>query len=114
MSLSRRRFVQGVATAGALTLSAPYVRAQSSGTIRIGLLGDKTGPVASGGIDMERAMLMYLEERKYMMAGRKVELFSVDCASNPTTTRTKAQELVEKNNVHVYIGPLAAFEALAI
>ena len=55
MSFSRRRFVQGVATAGALTLSAPYVRAQSSGTIRIGLLGDKTGPVASGGIDMERA-----------------------------------------------------------
>ena len=55
---------------------------------------------------------MYLEERKYMMAGRKVELFSVDCASNPTTTRTKAQELVEKNNVHVYIGPLAAFESI--
>lgn len=28
--------------------------------------------------------------------------------------RTKAQELVEKNNVHCIIGPLAAFEALAI
>jgi branched-chain amino acid transport system substrate-binding protein len=114
MSLSRRRFVQGVATAGAVTLSAPYVRAQSSEAIRIGLLGDKTGPVASGGIDMERGLLMYLEERNYVLAGRKVELFSVDCASNPTTTRTKAQELVEKNNVHCYIGPLAAFEALAI
>jgi branched-chain amino acid transport system substrate-binding protein len=114
MSLSRRRFVQGVATAGAVTLGAPYVRAQSGGAIRIGLLGDKTGPVASGGIDMERGLKMYLEERNYVMAGRKVELLSVDCASNPTMTRTKAQELVEKDKVHCYIGPLAAFEALAI
>ena len=30
------------------------------------------------------------------------------------TARTKAQELVEKNNIHCIIGPLAAFEALAI
>jgi branched-chain amino acid transport system substrate-binding protein len=29
-------------------------------------------------------------------------------------TKTKAQELVEKNKVDVIIGPLAAFEALAV
>ena len=57
---------------------------------------------------------MFLKERDYTLAGRKVELFVVDSAVIPTTTRTKAQELVEKNNVQVYIGPLAAFEALAI
>jgi branched-chain amino acid transport system substrate-binding protein len=114
MHLSRRRFVKGAAGIGVAAVSAPYVMAQGNDEIRVGLLADKTGPVASGGIDMERGMMMFFEERKYMLAGKKVNLTSVDCASNPTTTRSKAQELVEKDNVHCFIGPLAAFEALAI
>jgi len=114
MHVSRRRFVQGAAGFGVAALSSPYVKAQSSEEIRVGLLADKTGPVASGGIDMERGMMMFFEERNYTVAGRKVNLISVDCASNPTTTRSKALELVEKDRVHCYIGPLAAFEALAI
>jgi branched-chain amino acid transport system substrate-binding protein len=39
---------------------------------------------------------------------------TADTAGVPATARTKTQELVEKNNVHCLIGPLAAFEALAI
>ena len=35
----------------------------------------KTGPLASGGIDMERALVQYLKERNNTLAGRKVELF---------------------------------------
>ena len=114
MRFTRRRFVQSAATLGATVIGAPYVSAQTTDEIRIGLLADKTGPVASGGIDMERGLMMFLEERGYVLAGKKVTLLSVDCASNPTTARAKAQELVEKDNVHCYIGPLAAFEALAI
>lgn len=114
MRFTRRRFVQSAATLGASVIASPYVSAATTTEIRIGLLADKTGPVASGGIDMERGLMMFLEERNYMMAGKKVNLISVDCASNPTTARAKAQELVEKDNVHCYIGPLAAFEALAI
>jgi branched-chain amino acid transport system substrate-binding protein len=41
-------------------------------------------------------------------------LIVADTAGVPATARTKAQELIEKNNVHAIIGPLAAFEALAI
>jgi branched-chain amino acid transport system substrate-binding protein len=48
------------------------------------------------------------------MSGRKVELVTGDTAGVPATARTKTQEMVEKNNVHCLIGPLAAFEALAI
>jgi branched-chain amino acid transport system substrate-binding protein len=69
---------------------------------------------ASGGIDMELALNMFLKERDYTMSGRKVELVTADTAGVPATARTKAQEMVEKNNVHCLIGPLAAFEALAI
>ena len=34
-----------------------------------------------------------------------------DTGGNPAGAKTKAQELVERNKVHVIIGPLAAFEA---
>jgi branched-chain amino acid transport system substrate-binding protein len=49
-----------------------------------------------------------------MIAGRKVELFVADTSGQPAIAKTKTQELVEKDKVHVIIGPLAAFEALAI
>jgi branched-chain amino acid transport system substrate-binding protein len=115
MTISRRQFVSTVAGAGVATMASPgFVFAQTSDPIRIGLLAAKTGPLASGGIDMELALTMFLKQHDNTIAGRKVELFSSDTAGVPATARTKAQELVEKNNVHCIIGPLAAFEALAI
>ena len=114
MSISRRQFVS-VAGAGIASMVAPSPSlAQSSEPIRIGLLAAKTGPLASGGIDMDLALTMFLKERDNALAGRKVELIVADTAGVPATARTKAQELIEKNNVHCIIGPLAAFEALAI
>src|ERR1700730_14259076 len=96
-------------------MTAPHlVFAQNSGPIRIGMLGVKTGPLASGGIDMELGMTMFLKERDNTIAGRKVDLIVADTTGAPATARSKAQELIEKNNVHCIIGPLAAFEALAI
>jgi branched-chain amino acid transport system substrate-binding protein len=115
MSISRRKFVKGAASAALATVSAPaIVRAQGAGPIKIGLLTVKTGPLASGGIDMERALVMYLNERKNELGGRKVELLTTDTGGVPATARTKTQELIEKDNVNCIIGPLAAFEALAI
>jgi branched-chain amino acid transport system substrate-binding protein len=96
-------------------MTAPHlVFAQNGGPIRIGMLAVKTGPLASGGIDMELGMTMFLKERDNTLAGRKVELIVADTTGAPATARAKAQELVEKNDVHCIIGPLAAFEALAI
>jgi branched-chain amino acid transport system substrate-binding protein len=116
MSINRRKFLQGLAGAGATlaTMHAPWVRAQAGGAIRVGLLTVKTGPLASGGIDMERALVMYLKERDNTLAGRKIELTVADTGGVPANARSKTQELVEKNKVQVLIGPLAAFEALAI
>ncbi|MGA7071159.1 ABC transporter substrate-binding protein [Bradyrhizobium sp.] len=113
MRISRRKFVSGIVGAS-LSGAATFRAKAADGPIRIGLLTVKTGALASGGIDMERALIMYLKERDYMLAGRKVELISGDTAGVPATARTKTQEMVEKNDVHCLIGPLAAFEALAI
>jgi branched-chain amino acid transport system substrate-binding protein len=113
MRISRRKFVSGIVGAS-LSGAAPLRARASDGPIRVGLLTVKTGALASGGIDMERALIMYLKERNYMIAGRKVELITGDTGGVPATARTKTQEMVEKDNVHCLIGPLAAFEALAI
>jgi branched-chain amino acid transport system substrate-binding protein len=114
MGISRRGFITAAAGIGLSNIAASGKARATDSPIRIGLLTIKTGALASGGIDMERALIMFLKERDYMMSGRKVELVTADTAGVPATARTKTQELVEKNNVHCLIGPLAAFEALAI
>ena len=114
MTIDRRRFIQAAgAGIGASALGFPgIVRAQGA-PIRLGLMTVKTGPLASGGIDMEKALIMYLRERNYTLAGRKIELFVGDSGGNPAQAKSKTQELVEKDRINVMIGPLAAGEALA-
>src|SRR5438874_7754513 len=90
-----------------------YVQAQAE-PIRIGFLTVRTGPLAAGGKQMEQGIQLFLKERNNLIAGRKVELIMADTGGNPAGAKTKTQELVERDKVHVIIGPLAAFEALAI
>ena len=110
MQFTRRRFIQ--ATGAAAAAAAVPVRAQAA-PIRLGLMTVKTGPLASGGIDMERALIQYLQERNNTLAGRKVELLVADGGGVPAQTRTKIQELVERDHIHLMIGPLDTASALA-
>ncbi len=108
--LDRRRFLFG--TAAAVAMPAP-ARAQGR-PVRIGLLTVKTGPLAQGGIQMEQGLTRFLKDRNYTLAGRKAELIVADTGGNPAGTKTKTQELVERDSVDIILGPLAAFELLAI
>ena len=97
MTISRRRFAGSLAGAAVTSLAGPNLASsQNARPIRIGLLAAKTGPLASGGIDMELALTMFLKERDNTLAGRKMELIVADTAGVPATARTKAQELIEK------------------
>jgi len=109
-SLSRRGFLVGT---GLSALPWAPAIAQSE-PARIGLLTVKTGPLAQGGIQMEQGLTLFLKDRDNTLAGRKVEMISADTGGNPAGAKTKAQELVERNKVDVIVGPLAAFELLAI
>ena len=82
--------------------------------LRIGFLTVRTGPLAAGGRQMEEGINLLLKERNYAFAGRKVDIIFADTAGQPALAKTKTQELVEREKVHVIIGPLATFEALAI
>jgi branched-chain amino acid transport system substrate-binding protein len=115
MSIERRRFIQAAgAAAGASALGFPSILRAQAEPIRLGLLTIKTGALASGGIDMERGLNIFLKEKNYTMGGRKVVLSVADSGGVPAQARTKMQELVERERVQAVVGPLAAFEALAM
>lgn len=110
--LSRRTLLR--AGAAYSILPAPYVLAQSAEPLKIGFLTVLTGPLAAGGKQQEEGAALFLKERNGMIAGRKVELITKDTAGQPALAKTKLQELVERDNVTVSIGPLATNEALAM
>jgi branched-chain amino acid transport system substrate-binding protein len=110
--LNRRVFLAGSTLATLPFVGAPAI-AQSA-PARIGLLTVKTGPLAQGGIQMEQGLATFLKEKGNTLAGRKVELIVGDTGGNPAGAKTKAQELVERDHVDFVVGPLAAFELLAI
>src|SRR5256885_14034434 len=95
----------------ALISTAVYAQQDA---VRIGFLTVRTGPLAAGGRQMEEGINLFLKERNNVLAGRKVEIIFADTAGQPAQAKTKAQELVEREKVHVLVGPLATFEALAI
>ncbi len=115
MSFNRRTVLKGALAAGVATsaLKVPAAVAQP-GPIKVGFLTVKSGALASGGLQMEQGITTFLKQRNNVIAGRPVEMTTGDTAGNPAQARTKTQELVERFGVHVLIGPLAAFEALAI
>ncbi len=112
--ITRRGTVTALGGFGLLAVAGPARAQASSEPIRLGFLTVKTGPLAAGGIQMEQGLALYLKDHKNMLGGRPVTLFTADTGGVPANTRTKTQELVERNNVSAIIGPLAAFEALAI
>ena len=104
----------GNAVALAVAATASGLACGQSDPLRLGFLTVRTGALAAGGRQMEEGIQLFLKERNNTLAGRRVELFIADTGGNPAGAKTKTQELIEHNRVHVIIGPLATFEALAI
>jgi branched-chain amino acid transport system substrate-binding protein len=112
--LKRRTVLQGMLATGAAAATLPMPAVAQAAPFKIGLLTVKTGPLAQGGIQMEQGIATLLKEKANTLAGRKVELLVADTGGNPAGARTKAQEVIERDKVNVILGPLAAFELLAI
>ncbi|HEX8809298.1 MAG TPA: ABC transporter substrate-binding protein, partial [Xanthobacteraceae bacterium] len=93
---------------------APQLLAQTPEPLKIGFLTVLTGPLAAGGQQQREGPGLFLNERNGMIAGRKVELITQDTGANPALAKTKTQELVERYNAPVMIGPLATNEAIAM
>ena len=98
----------------AVLLAVLPARAAEKEPVRVGFLTVNSGALAAGGRQMGEGLTLYLKEHGNKLAGRSIEVVTLDTAGQPATTRTRTQEAVERYKVHVVIGPLAAFEALAI
>jgi branched-chain amino acid transport system substrate-binding protein len=115
MKVQRRTVLKGMLAASAAVAAPPFLRAQAQpAPFKIGLLTVKTGPLAQGGNQMEQGISTFLTEKSNTLAGRAIELIVADTGGNPAGAKTKASELVERDKVNVILGPLAAFELLAI
>ena len=116
MKLNRRTVLKGALASGVATsaLKVPAAVAQAA-PIKVGFLTVKSGALASGGLQMEQGMVTFFKERNNMLVRPSGRDDHRRHHRQPGgQARTKTQELVERFNVNVLIGPLAAFEALAI
>ncbi len=112
--LQRRRFLMGTGAAAATAALPLRVSFAQNAPLKLGLLTVKSGPLAQGGIQMEQGLTAFLKDKNFTLAGRKVDFIVADTGGNPAGAKTKAQELIERDNVDIIAGPLAAFELLAI
>jgi branched-chain amino acid transport system substrate-binding protein len=110
---SRRTFLACTA-AGAATAAFGLPAVAQTVPFKVGLLTVKTGPLAQGGNQMEQGIVTFLKEKSYTLAGRKIDFISADTGGNPAGAKNKTQELIERDQVDVILGPLAAAELLAI
>src|SRR5437660_5516810 len=94
-TLTRRQL--GIGAAGALATALPLPGIAENRPVKIGLLTVKTGPLAQGGFQMEQGTALFLKHTGNKLAGRPAELIVADTGGNPAGTRTKTQELIERD-----------------
>ena len=101
----KARIVALVTVVLALLVAAGATLAQAP-PIKIGFVTSLTGVAAQAGKDMVDGLTMYLEETKYQMGGRKVELIVEDDQGRPDTALAKLRKVVEHDQVHIVAGVL--------
>ena len=77
-------------------------------TLKIGFITGLTGVWAANGNAMVNGLKMYLEEKNNVLAGYNVEVFIEDDEGVVETGLNKARKLVEKDNVDILYGVMAA------
>lgn len=88
--------------------------AQAAKPIKIGTILNLTGPIAFIGPLFKNGIVKALEEVDYTVAGRKIELIPEDAAADMNVCLEKSKKLVERDKVHIIIGPLMGDAHMAI
>ncbi len=96
-----------------LGISYPSTAAEKA-PVKIGFIAPLTGNFARAGLDMVTGAKMFLEEIKYSVAGRKIELIVEDDAANPKTSVTKLRKFLDHDKVDMIAGEFLAPCAYAI
>jgi len=82
--------------------------------VKIGILGDFTGPSSMENPWEIKAAEFACEEFGWKVAGRPIKLIVEDSAGDPAPAVDKARKLVESDKVHAIIGPMMSHAAGAV
>ena len=98
--------VAGAIAATALAMGSATVCAQSTDTIKVGILHSLSGTMAISETTLKDVMLMLIEEqnKKGGLLGKKLEPVVVDPASNWPLFAEKARELIAQHKVAAVFG----------
>src|SRR5690554_3188009 len=115
VSRIRRSLLKGGAAMTAGLMMPPYIRAQSKDPLRIGHLTPMTGFLGPMGEYAVLGARLGVEEVNAAggILGRQIELLTEDSV-NPQTASTKAQRMVDRDNVFALVGEISSASGLAI
>lgn len=86
------------------SVSTPIPAVTTLSPIKIGALVPFTGSLQTEGHKLKKGIELALDHYNWQVAGRKVELYIEDDASDPTMALDKARKLVERDRVVLIIG----------
>jgi branched-chain amino acid transport system substrate-binding protein len=110
----RRTFVKTVVAAAVVAAFGGIAYAQQGKPVKIGLLATLEGPFAAGGADGMRGAELAVNERKGVVAGRKIELVKASSDAKPDVAVNATRKLVEQDKVDIMVGPLSGGEGIAV
>ena len=110
-----RLAVKLLTTAAAMALSASFAQAQQA-PIKIGAVLSATGGASFLGDPEKKTLEMYVADinAKGGVAGKKLELFLYDDASDPNNARTFATRLIEQDKVDALLAGSTTASTMAI
>jgi branched-chain amino acid transport system substrate-binding protein len=103
----------GLTAALAFATAVPAAIAQ---TVKIGLINTYSGPMASNGDQIQKAVDLFMKQNESKLpAGVKVEIIKRDDTGiNPETAKRLAQELIVRDKVNIITGVIWTPNAAAI
>ena len=112
MMRANRFFVAAILGLAALAAAAPAVAQE---VVKIGVVGEFSGPFADYGTQILAGMKTYLKVNGDVFGGKKVELIVKDTTgAAPDIAKRVAQELITQNNVDILAGFGLTPNALAV
>ena len=97
------------------TLALATGLASAQGVVKLGMVGEFSGPFADYGQQMYNGMKAYMKQHGDTVAGKKIEVIQKDTTGPaPDVAKRLAQELVTRDNVDILVGFGLTPNALAV
>ena len=95
-------------------VASPGASIAKKSAIKIGIGDDFTGPLAAQGRGLAQAVKIFLAEKGWEVAGRKIEAITEDTKLKGAIALTKTKKMLLQNKVNILIGFHGSGDTLAI